>query len=282
MMPGRAREKKPVKLFVMNARILKRRKKPVAFSPLAREKVMTLVLVVTVVATCGFASFEIGRHFLRHPKYAVRHIEVEGNEKFSKEMIIGLSGLKKGENIFRQRIYRARERLSEFALMKHVSVSRRMPDTIVIEVQERHPRARLLGPKRVLADYSGVVLPYSSCDDPDELPLVIGVDTAGLSVGEKCLHPAMTRAMRLLRLCGNPRLSSLVEVEWIDSSEADDLRLYFREGKYTRKRCEVCVGGDDFEQRLANLTEILGSVPKEYGKKVRSVDLTLENVPVRF
>jgi len=282
MIPPRSKKKKRVKLFVMNAKVLKKRKKPPTFSPFTREKAVKLALIVTIVGTCGFGGFEVGRYFLSDAKYAVKYIIVRGNEQLSDEEIIALSLLRKEENIFRARIYQARNRLSELPLTEHVAVTRRMPNTLLITVVERHPRAKLAGPKKLLADYSGVILPRSSCSAPDKLPLIVGVDAAHLSVGDTCSRPQMTNAMRVLELCQSSPLAALAEVDWINSSMPDDLRLYLKEGRHTKRGCEFLIGGNDFEQKLAKLEVILRSVVGNHGKKVQWANLTLERVPVRF
>lgn len=266
----------------MNARVLKKRKNHTPFFSFRGTKAMKLALALTVLAACGFSGSEISRYLLSDPKYTVTDIVVRGNEKLSEEEVIRLSMLVKGENIFRARIYRAKNRLCKLSLVKHASVSRQMPDTILIEVVERSPKARLAGPKNVLADYSGVILPIPCCSDPEQLPLIVGLNTARLSVGEKCSQPGLTRAMQVLRLWQASPLSGVAEVDGIDSSRPDDIRLYLRESAYTGDGCEVRVGGDDFPHRLAKLHTILKSVVEKHAKKIRSVDLTLENVPVRF
>jgi cell division septal protein FtsQ len=282
MIPGRSKKKKRVKLFVMNARVLKKRKKPPSFSPFTRAKLVKLAVMVSVLATCGYGGFAVGRHFLSDPEYAVNLIVVRGNETLSREDIINFSLLKEGENIFRARIYRAKKRLSELPLTERVAVSRFMPDTIVIEVVERRPRARLSGSKKFLADYSGVLLPYSSCQEPDRLPLIVGVDTVDLSVGDRCCQPEMTKEMRVLRLYESSSLADLAEVDGIDASRPDNLRLYLKQGTYTRRGSEFPLGGEQFGQRLAQLEVILRSVVEKHKKRIQWADLTQENVPVRF
>jgi len=275
MIGRKSKKKKPIKLFVMNAKVLKKRKKPPNFSPFTREKTIRLGLIFVVLATCGFGGVEVGRYLLSDPKYAIKHIIVRGNQRLSSEEIIKFSSLKKGENIFGSRIHRARDRLSKLPLIEHVVVSRFMPDVLVIEMVERVPRAKLPGSKRFLADYSGVILPRTACSEPDELPSIVGVDTADLSVGDRCSAPAMTKAMRALQLCESPRLSGLIEVEEIDASRTDDLRLYLKQGSYTKRNCAVRIGGEDFEQRLANLAASLEDIKDQYRQEVRWIDVVL-------
>lgn len=282
MIPGRSKKKKRVKLFVMNAKVLKKRKKPPSFSPFTRGKLIKLAVVTSVLATCGYGAFAVGRYFLSDPEYAVKRIVVRGNERLSREDIVSLSLLKEGENILQSRIYRAKERLSELPLTERVAVSRFMPDTIVIDVVERRPRARLSGSKKFLADYSGVVLPYSCCGDPEGLPLIVGVDTVDLSVGDTCSQLEMTKAMRVLRLYESSSLADLAEVDGIDASRPDNLRLYLKHGSYTRRGSEFPLGGEQFGQRLAQLEVILRSVVEKHKKRIQWADLTQENVPVRF
>jgi len=282
MITARSKKKRPIRLFVMNAKVLKKRKKPPNFSPFTRERAMRIGFILLVFALCGVAGVEGAGYLFSNPKYAVKHIFVRGNQKMSNEEIVNISALKKGQNIFLTRIHRAASRLSQLSLIEHVSVSRFMPDMLVVEVAERTPRARLSGSRRFLADYSGVILPRASFSEPERLPLVVGVNTSGLSVGVRCSQPAMAKAMQVLQLCQSSRLSELVEVEKIDSSRVGDLRLYLKAGEYTKEGCEIPLGSSEFEQKLANLAEILDSAKKD-GKKIRWADhLTLNRVVVRF
>ncbi len=266
----------------MNAKVLKKRKKPPNFSPFTREKAMRIGFILLIFAVCGVGAVEGARYLLSNPKYVVKHIAVRGNQKLSKEEIVSISALKKGENIFLARIHRAMSRLSQLPSIERASVSRFMPDMLVIEVVERTPRARLSGSRRFLADYSGAILSRATCSDPESLPVFVGVDASNLSVGMRCSQPSMTKAMDVLRLCQSSRLNEMVEVEKIDSSRPGDLRLYLKEGDSTREGCEIPLGGDEFEQKLANLAEILASA-KQDGKKIRWADhLTLNRVVVRF
>jgi hypothetical protein len=282
MIPRKARKEKPVRLFVMNAKVLKKRKKPPNFSPFTREKAIRLGLILVILVTCGFGGVEVGRYLLSSSKYAVKHVLVRGNEKLSSEEIIKVSSLKKGENIFRSRIHRAKQRLLKLPLTERVAVSRFMPDIVVIEVVERVPRARLAGSKSLLADYSGVILPYTACSEPDELPSIVGVDTENLRVGDRCSSPAMARAMQVLQLCESPRLAGVLEVEEIDASRMDNLCLYLKQGMYTERGCKVLLGGKDLPQELANLAETIENAFRDHKKRVQWVDQTRDRAYVRF
>ncbi len=278
MIPKKSKKKKPVRLFVMNAKVLKKRKKPPNFSPFTREKAIRLGLILVAGATCGFGGVEVGRHLLSDSKYAVKRILIRGNERLSREEIIERSLLKEGENIFRSRIGRARDRLARLPLVEHAGVSRLMPDTILVEIVERVPRAKLAGANGFLADSAGVILPLAACSEPDELPSIVGVDAAGLRVGDQCTSAAMIKAMQVLQLCESPQVASVVDVERVDCSRTDDLRLYLKPGDYTNDNCVARLGGEDFEQRLPNLAAILRATRQKQGQRVQWVDVVLNYV----
>ena len=72
-------------------------------------------------------------------------------------------------------VSRIRERLLRFGWVKDARVSRRLPDTLVIDVVERTPSALWQDSQRLaLIDAEGVVLDRVPVDKMPDLPLVIG------------------------------------------------------------------------------------------------------------
>lgn len=282
MIPRKTKSKKPARLFVMNAKILKKRKKPPSLSPFTKEKAVRWGLVLVILVTCGFGGVGVSRYLLADAKYAVKHIIVRGNEKLPSDEIIRVSSLEKGENIFRCRIHDAKERIGKLPLVERATVSRFMPDVLLIEVTERVPRARMAGTEPFLTDYAGMILPPMAADRPAELPVISGMDAKDLAVGQRLTSPGIVKALRVLQLCDSSTLSDLAEVARIDCSRADNLRLCLKPGPYTREGFEAIIGGDGFELKLSKLVSILKSVVEKHRKKVQWLDLTQENVPVRF
>ena len=73
---------------------------------------------------------------LTAPIFNIVDIQVEGNEIVSKETIISLSQLKKGENIFKFN-NSIISKIKENTYIESVNVSRKLPGTIKIMVEER-------------------------------------------------------------------------------------------------------------------------------------------------
>jgi cell division protein FtsQ len=72
-------------------------------------------------------------------------------------------------------VTRIRERLLRFGWVRDARVSRRLPDTLVIDIVERTPSALWQDRQRLaLIDSDGVVLDRVKIDNMPDLPLVIG------------------------------------------------------------------------------------------------------------
>ena len=77
-------------------------------------------------------------------------------------------------------VARIRDRLLQFGWVKDARVSRRLPDTLVIDVVERRPAALWQDKQRLaLIDADGVVLDRVPVDQMPDLPLLIGPGANG-------------------------------------------------------------------------------------------------------
>jgi len=77
-------------------------------------------------------------------------------------------------------VHAIRSRLIEFGWVKDARVSRRLPDTLVIDIVERRPAALWQDQQQLaLIDAEGVVLDRISIDQMPDLPLLIGPGANG-------------------------------------------------------------------------------------------------------
>ncbi len=75
------------------------------------------------------------------PYFFVSKVEVEGTHRIPKRTIIELSSIKEGDNIFSLDLDAIRNKLLENPWIRNASIERRLPDKIVIHVDERSPFA---------------------------------------------------------------------------------------------------------------------------------------------
>lgn len=123
--------------------------------------------------------------FISSGIFSVKTIEVEGNHYYADDQIINMAGAKTGVNI----IWHAGKSDIEDNLLQNpyfqgVKVRRKLPGTLVIEVEERLQTAAFTyGDKFVIIDADGTVLRKSSVDP--KLTIISGLTISKLKVGEK-------------------------------------------------------------------------------------------------
>lgn len=80
-----------------------------------------------------------GIYFLLSPFFNIKNIEIVGNQKLTNEEIISLSQIQIDENTFKLVKSKVQKSIKQNAYVENVKVKRNLPDTIIIEVEERTP-----------------------------------------------------------------------------------------------------------------------------------------------
>jgi len=126
--------------------------------------------------------------------FKICNIEITGNSQISQEVILELSKIKAGDNIFLSNTIKSKKQISENPYVKEVTIKRILPDKIKIEIVEKEKKYMLqLDENYAYADKNGDVLEISSNKVPNLITLV-GYYTskegirAGSSLGEEDLE----------------------------------------------------------------------------------------------
>lgn len=132
---------------------------------------MLALLALTVVI--GLKVFEI------------QDIEVKGAETITPDSVIALSGIAKGENIFKTSLTQARDNLESDPLVEVLGISRIFPDKIKIEIRQRQPHAALAWlDGYAVIDERGFALDVRDSLPAGQYPLVTGIDIEPAQKGE--------------------------------------------------------------------------------------------------
>lgn len=117
----------------------------------------------------------IGIFSLTTPAFNITDIVVEGNEKISTETILSLSETHKGKNIFRIIKSSIISKLKENKYIESVKISRKLPGTLKIAVEERKVRYQInLINSFAYIDKSGYILENSTIKA--EVPILVGLE----------------------------------------------------------------------------------------------------------
>lgn len=134
------------------------------------------LLLIALGATVAFAL---------SPVFTIKNIEVEGNKFYTDEQIINMSDVKTGGNLFlNAQKSEIRSSLKDNIYFKTVRVKRKIPATLVIEVEEREELAGVkYGDRYVVIDQDAVVLRIARLDP--EVTEITGLKIMKMEPGEE-------------------------------------------------------------------------------------------------
>src|SRR5207237_9035286 len=150
----------------------------------------------------------------------VRSIDVEGRETTDTATIMAALAAERGTPILGVSPRRAKEKLESLPWVRSAAIERRLPDTLVVRLVERHPLAvwQHAG-KHELVARDGAVIPVKDLARFARLPTVVGDDAArhapavsGLLAREPELASRVTAAVRVDDRRWNLRIGNAVDV----------------------------------------------------------------------
>jgi cell division protein FtsQ len=105
----------------------------------------------------------------------VQHIEFEGRQNTPEPLLRAALGVTRGEPILGFSLDAARQRIETLSWIKTATVERRLPDTIVVNIEERRPFAIWQNNNKfMLIDRAGNVVANQDLAHFRGLPLVVG------------------------------------------------------------------------------------------------------------
>jgi len=176
----------------------------VGFAPGTGRRIAnwTVALVAAGVILAAILAFRLPQlavagvgEGLGNAGFTMRRVEIKGAERVSRLAIYNVAFDQPSMALAMIDLEATRERLLQFGWIREARVSRRWPDTLVIDVIERQPAAIWQNGGRLsIVDAEGVVLEPVRVEAMPELPLVVG-DAANRQIG--ALATLLDRAPRL-------------------------------------------------------------------------------------
>ena len=184
---------------------------------------------------------------LNHSYFSVREIKVKGRERVGGSEIVALAGLSHGMNIWKIDVKAIEAKIKEHPWVKRVLVRRELPHRVVIEVEERVPKAIVALGRLYYVDADGMVFKEVGEGENVDLPLLTGLQPADLV-------PARSSRLRIqeaLKLDDFLRKSSLSLSE-IHFSPGRGVVLY-----PMGYPVAVTMGWGDWQEKLGRLERVM-------------------------
>ena len=233
------------------------------------------VAIAVVTAALPLVGYKVYLHMLTSPHFATRTIEVVGTERLQAATVIDASGLETGINILKVDEAEVEERLRWLPWVKKVSVRRRLPDTVVITIDERKAAALLVEKGTFLVDEGGFIFKeMEQTDYSPDLLVIAGLEASRLiKMGdERRVREVLTEALAIARDYGAMGLNRFYRVTEVHYSELLGFTLV------CRGRQRFALGFGEYPDKLRRLANILVDLETR-GSGVETVRLDNEKQP---
>lgn len=202
------------------------------------------VPVLVVAGLWGYAEITTAEAL------SVRAITVTGVSNVTASEIEGLSGIRKGQNIFIFDSAKVEAALKANPWVEAAEVGRSLPDTVNIAIKERIPIALVKLDAMYVMDSSGVIFKRFASGDGLDLPVVTGLTAEALGGDDpKGIQKGLIRLISILSGRSGFNISNVSEIN-VDPSFG--LSVYTLEDGV---RLEV--GLDGFEEKLDSFEKVL-------------------------
>ncbi len=217
----------------------------------------------TIVATAGSL-----RDFVLESRYfSVREIQVRGAEKVNGNELVALAGLRQGMSIWRVDLPAIERKVARHPWVRRALVRREFPHRILIEVEERVPRAIVALRKLYYVDADGVLFKEVGANDNVQYPLLTGLRPEDLTAPNPAVRRRIKDAIRLGDLMAH-RAHSLSEIHF---AAPDRLVVYT-----TDFPVPLRMGWGDWEDKLQRMERLM-ALWKGNEERLGSLDMSFKD-----
>lgn len=209
-------------------------------------------LCVFVLSLLAVYEFSIWLYTWMHtsPMFVTKHIDITGNVRLQRDMILQLGGLKEGDNAFSVSVAAVEHRLRQTPWVEDVSVQRILPDRFVIRLQERMPSFWIRREGRLYyANERGEFIAPVESSNFMSLPIL------SIEPGSEDAIPYLSRLLRDIR-------SGILPVEagaiaTVDVSPSRGVELYLED-----REMRLSLAPDDWDGNLVRLGATIGDLAR--------------------
>lgn len=223
-------------------------------------------------------TFIFGYDFLTQCDYfKAKSFSVTGIGKLTKEQVLKQARLDKGVNILSVNLSEVRKRLIAHLWIAEAEVSREFPSKIHIRIKEQKALAVIDLERKFLINTAGEIFKEVSATDPDNLPIVSGLEFSDINVLEETRSLPFDAVMQVLKLGQNPNSflpNTLIKRIHVDREIGLTIHApAFASGMIST----IKIGYHDYPGKYAGLKSVL-TYMKKRNEFSRLVSIDLNNI----
>lgn len=194
---------------------------------------------------------------LNSPVFNVEEIKINNNQIIHKKDILKASKINRGTNIFKLNSKLVENELLKNPFLKSVSINRKLPSSINIDVVERKKAFSLQSASiYLLVDEEGFIMDHLDSRDK-KLTNIKGFNIKSNKIGENIFSTEENTSLKLF-IDEAEKLNLFVQIDEIDKNFANDINLKFK------NKISVAFGPlSNVKYKLSLLKEILEDINKK-------------------
>jgi cell division protein FtsQ len=213
------------------------------------------------------AAASLRDFFLDSSYFSVREIQVRGGDKVSGHEIVAVAGLRQGMSIWKVELDQIEKKIAKHPWVRRVLVRREFPSRIIIDVEERTPRAIVAVRKLYYVDSDGAVFKEVAPGEDVKFPLLTGLRAEDVMAADPAVRRRIQDAMRLAELMAQ-RSHSLSEIHF---DALDRLVVYT-----TSYPVALYMGWGDWDEKLDRMERLL-TLWKGHEQRLASLDMSFRD-----
>jgi cell division protein FtsQ len=216
-------------------------------------------LVGAVLLGAGMGGYLSYQRLMTSDTFRIQAIRVEGARNAPAEELQRLAQDLLGRHIFNADVAAARAAVMEHPWVRSASLHRRLPDTVVVEVQEHEPRALLLIGHLYLVNPEGQVFKRAAVGETAGLPVITGLARLDYLNNPQAAGERIRRALAALERYGQGR--GRPPLSEINVSPRGTVTLFLQRGGVA-----LHFGNGVSEDRLQKLDAVWAALGPETGR----------------
>lgn len=228
-------------------------------------KISLLFILFVIVILCAMFS----------PLFNIKAIEVNGNKIVTKNEIISLSKIQIEENSFKLSKSKIKKQIKENAYIQDVKITKKLPSTILIEIEEREPAYLLeYAGSYVVIDKQGYMLEIKT--EKISLPVIQGevTETSNFMVGNRLCTEDLERLAIISKIIELAKVNDIYTIiTGIDISNKENIKLIFE----TEAKVAYLGDSTNMNTKILMIKSILEKEEGKPGEIFLNFDLNKKN-----
>lgn len=226
--------------------------------------------VIVVLAASIAVGWGARRYVMSSPRFAIRTVMVEGEQRRSAQDVASAGGIEVGKNIFALDPALAGAAIAADPWIERATVTRRLPSTIHVSVVEREARALVaIGGDLYLATRDGEFFKRHGGEDPADLPVVTGITAEQVARDRAGVVIAVRRALDVLEDLDRAGVSRRYPTQELHIEK--DGTLVFTIGK---EGISLHLGRPPYREKIAQASQVLSEIAR---RKANASVIFLDN-----